>query len=94
MLNVGFEEAVEHILKSCPVEQRQSMLFSATMPTWVRRLSRKYLNNPEVIDLVGDDDAKIPEGLKIMAVQVPRQAKRNVLIDLITVSAVFRSCLS
>ncbi|GAQ89408.1 DEAD box RNA helicase [Klebsormidium nitens] len=85
MLNVGFEEAVEHILRNCPVEQRQSMLFSATMPTWVRRLSRKYLNNPEVIDLVGDDDAKIPEGLKIMAVQVPRNAKRNVLIDLITV---------
>ncbi|KVH93548.1 hypothetical protein Ccrd_004403 [Cynara cardunculus var. scolymus] len=34
MLAVGFEEDVEHILEKLPSE-RQSMLFSATMPSWV-----------------------------------------------------------
>lgn len=52
MLAVGFEEDVERILEQMP-KQRQSMLFSATMPAWVKKLSRKYLNNPLTIDLVG-----------------------------------------
>lgn len=51
MLAVGFEEDVEVILEKLP-PQRQSMLFSATMPGWVKKLSRKYLNNPLTIDLV------------------------------------------
>jgi len=48
---VGFEEDVETILQQLPAE-RQSMLFSATMPSWVKKLSRRYLNNPLTIDLV------------------------------------------
>ena len=51
MLAVGFEEDVEVILDKVPT-QRQTMLFSATMPGWVKKLSRKYLNNPLTIDLV------------------------------------------
>lgn len=51
MLAVGFEEDVEVILEKLP-SQRQNMLFSATMPTWVKKLARKYLENPLTIDLV------------------------------------------
>jgi ATP-dependent RNA helicase DDX21 len=51
MLAVGFEEDVESILETIP-SQRQIMLFSATMPGWVKKLSRKHLNNPKTIDLV------------------------------------------
>jgi len=51
MLAVGFEENVEEILETIP-SQRQIMLFSATMPGWVKKLSRKHLNNPLTIDLV------------------------------------------
>lgn len=51
MLAVGFEEDVEVILENLP-SQRQSMLFSATMPGWVKKLARKYLKDPLTIDLV------------------------------------------
>lgn len=51
MLAVGFEEDVEVILEKLPAK-RQSMLFSATMPSWVKKLARKYLDNPLTIDLV------------------------------------------
>ena len=37
MLNVGFEKDVETILNNVP-QQRQTMLFSATMPHWVKKL--------------------------------------------------------
>ena len=53
MLAVGFEEAVESILENLP-QKRQSMLFSETMPSWVKKLARKYLDNPLNICLVKD----------------------------------------
>ena len=53
MLAVGFEEAVKSILENLP-QKRQSMLFSETMPSWVKKLARKYLDNPLNICLVKD----------------------------------------
>ncbi|GKA43458.1 DEAD-box ATP-dependent RNA helicase 3, chloroplastic-like protein, partial [Tanacetum coccineum] len=86
MLAVGFEEDVEHILEKLPAE-RQSMLFSATMPGWVKKLSRKYLNNPLTIDLVGDQDEKLAEGIKLYAIPTTSTSKRTILADLVTVYA-------
>jgi len=45
MLNMGFIEDVEWILGHTP-ENRQIALFSATMPTAIRKITRNYLNNP------------------------------------------------
>ena len=45
MLNMGFIEDVEEILKSAPAE-RQTALFSATMPPRILALTRKYLQDP------------------------------------------------
>ncbi|PRQ42569.1 putative RNA helicase transcription factor interactor and regulator CCHC(Zn) family [Rosa chinensis] len=86
MLAVGFEEDVETILQRLPA-QRQSMLFSATMPTWVKKLARKYLDNPLTIDLVGDQDEKLAEGIKLYALSTTNSSKRTILSDLITVYA-------
>ncbi|RWR94471.1 DEAD-box ATP-dependent RNA helicase 3, chloroplastic isoform X1 [Cinnamomum micranthum f. kanehirae] len=86
MLAVGFEEDVEVILEKLPSE-RQSMLFSATMPGWVKKLSRKYLDNPLTIDLVGDQEEKLAEGIKLYAIPTTATSKRTILSDLITVYA-------
>ncbi|BBN05938.1 ATP-dependent RNA helicase DDX21 [Marchantia polymorpha subsp. ruderalis] len=86
MLAVGFEEDVEKILEGLPSE-RQSMLFSATMPAWVKNLSRKYLKKPLTIDLVGESDEKLAEGIKLFCVNCVASAKRSILNDLITVYA-------
>ncbi|CAN4076770.1 unnamed protein product [Withania somnifera] len=86
MLAVGFEEDVEVILEKLP-PQRQSMLFSATMPGWVKKLARKYLNNPLTIDLVGDQEEKLAEGIKLYALSTTTTSKRTILSDLVTVYA-------
>ncbi|XVF29772.1 hypothetical protein REPUB_Repub15cG0150900 [Reevesia pubescens] len=86
MLAVGFEEDVEEILENLP-SKRQSMLFSATMPSWVKKLARKYLDNPLNIDLVGDQDEKLAEGIKLYAISTTATSKRTILSDLITVYA-------
>jgi ATP-dependent RNA helicase DeaD len=45
MLRMGFVDAVEEILSYAP-EQRQTALFSATMPREVLRVARKHLKDP------------------------------------------------
>jgi ATP-dependent RNA helicase DeaD len=45
MLDIGFAEAIERILNRTP-RQRQTVLFSATVPGWVQRLIRRYQRNP------------------------------------------------
>ena len=64
MLSDGFEEDVERILETSPAD-RQTLLFSATMPTWVKKLTRRFQKNPIMVDLVGDDNAgKMNECIK------------------------------
>ena len=45
MLDIGFAEDVERILRRTP-RDRQTALFSATIPGWVQRLIRRYQRNP------------------------------------------------
>ncbi|MFV0288077.1 MAG: DEAD/DEAH box helicase [Mycoplasmatales bacterium] len=48
MLNMGFIEDVEYISSMMPSE-RQTLLFSATMPERIKKIANKYLQDPEVI---------------------------------------------
>ncbi|RSZ65421.1 DEAD/DEAH box helicase, partial [Corynebacterium hylobatis] len=48
MLNMGFQEDVERILRDTP-DEKQVALFSATMPNGIRRISKQYLNDPQEI---------------------------------------------
>lgn len=50
MLSMGFIEDMEAILAATP-EERQTTLFSATLPTRIRELARKYLRNPKTISI-------------------------------------------
>ena len=45
MLNMGFKEELDTILSFTP-ETKQTWLFSATMPTEIRRMVKKYMDNP------------------------------------------------
>jgi ATP-dependent RNA helicase DeaD len=48
MLRMGFAEDVERIFQETP-DGRQVALFSATMPSQIRRMSKQYLNMPEEV---------------------------------------------
>ena len=47
MLNMGFIDDMEEIMKSIP-EERQTLLFSATMPPQIKKLTKKYLKENSV----------------------------------------------
>ena len=50
MLSMGFIEDIETILNATPAE-RQTALFSATMPTEIRRLADKYMHTPQSVTI-------------------------------------------
>ena len=88
MLDIGFRPDIERILKQCPAD-RQTLLLSATMPPPVERLARRYMRDPEMVDLsqqavvtrnvkqyymTVDGNRKFEALVKILAAQRPRQA--------------------
>lgn len=52
MLDMGFFEDIRFILSRCP-EQRQTMLFAATMPPEIRDLGRSFMKDPKVVAIRG-----------------------------------------
>jgi ATP-dependent RNA helicase DeaD len=50
MLNMGFMEDVEKILAETPVE-RQTALFSATMPPRIRSLANRFMRDPQHVNI-------------------------------------------
>jgi len=50
MLDMGFFDDIQKIISFCP-KQRQTLMFSATMPADIRKLAHKVMNNPVEINL-------------------------------------------
>lgn len=48
MLNMGFKEAIDEILAFTP-DERTTWLFSATMPAEIRRIVKKYMQDPKEV---------------------------------------------
>jgi len=68
MLKMGFAEDIEKILSGVAKEDprdntHQTLLYSATMPSWVKQVSSKYLKpDHKHVDLVGNDANKTAAG--------------------------------
>ena len=78
MLDMGFTPQIELILKVIP-KQHQTLLFSATLPNNILRISEKYLNNPERI-AVGSLSTPI-EKIKQEVLQTIQEKKYSELIN-------------
>jgi ATP-dependent RNA helicase DeaD len=51
MLDMGFMEDIQSILKQVP-DERHTMLFSATMPANIQKLAQQFLKNPEHVSVI------------------------------------------
>jgi ATP-dependent RNA helicase DeaD len=85
MLDIGFAEAIDAILRCLPRE-RQTALFSATIPPFVHRLVRRYLTDPEWINSGGaasQTPLSIPTQIRQEFVQVAERDKLAAMEELI-----------
>ena len=81
MLDMGFIPDIEEICTKLPAN-RQTLLFSATMPGPIKKLADKFLSNPKQIEVARPASANLQIEQRIVEVASSR-AKKDALIDLL-----------
>ena len=76
MLDRGFAHDVEAILAATPRE-RQTALFSATMPDWVAKTAHRHLRNPQTVAV--DADVQTPPEIEHIAYEMDKTQKLDAL---------------
>ena len=76
MLNMGFIDDIETILSQVP-EERQTVLFSATMPKSLLKISNTFLTEPVTIDTLSDKESQAD--IEQTFYQVAQKKKKDVL---------------
>jgi ATP-dependent RNA helicase DeaD len=80
MLQIGFFNEVEKIIMETP-SNRQSLLFSATIPTEIREIAYKYMQKPEYIQI--EKIQRPGNNVKQIAIHTTDRAKQGTLINII-----------
>jgi ATP-dependent RNA helicase RhlE len=80
MLDLGFLPQVRDILRRLP-KQRQTMMFSATMPDSIEMISKEFMNEPVRIDIMPTGGAA--EGISHRLYIVRQEDKRKALLELL-----------
>ncbi len=80
MLDMGFIDDVEKILRATP-RNRQTMLFSATMPEQVIRISQRYMKNPETL-MLQQDEITVKK-IRQRVIGVDRKLKLDLLMKIL-----------
>lgn len=80
MLDMGFLDDIMQIESFLPKKKRQNLLFSATMPSKIRGLAKKLLDNPQEINIA---ISKPAEGILQAAYVVHDYQKVDLIVDLL-----------
>ncbi|MFT5731580.1 MAG: ATP-dependent RNA helicase RhlE [Planctomycetota bacterium] len=88
MVDMGFLPDVRRVLKLVPIE-RQTMMFSATMPEEIQALAQRILKGPEIIDL---GNAAPPDTIEHVLLPVRSSAKTKLALQILK-SEEFRSAI-
>jgi superfamily II DNA/RNA helicase len=82
MLDMGFIPDIENICTKLPAN-RQTLLFSATMPPPIKKLADKFLSNPKTIEVARPATANINITQYVVPVSSTSHAKRAALRQLL-----------
>ena len=80
MLDMGFAPDVEKILRACSGE-RQTLLFSATMPEWVKRLALRHMKDPVTAAI--SSTPEVPSGVRQLYLGTTWADKPNTLLRIL-----------
>lgn len=83
MLDMGFYDDIMTIVKRLP-EDRQTILFSATMPPAIRRLAKTIMHQPKEVEIAV---SRPPETIRQMAADLYQGQKMPMVLHLLTHAA-------
>jgi ATP-dependent RNA helicase DeaD len=86
MLNMGFIDDIEKILRKAP-DNRRTILFSATMPPHIENLAKKYMNNYHTISVITNQ--KSAKNIEQIYYEVSSRDKFETLARIIDVETGF-----
>eukprot|EP00188_Purpureofilum_apyrenoidigerum_P005792 Plantae.Rhodophyta-Purpureofilum_apyrenoidigerum.ctg7938.p1 GENE.Plantae.Rhodophyta-Purpureofilum_apyrenoidigerum.ctg7938~~Plantae.Rhodophyta-Purpureofilum_apyrenoidigerum.ctg7938.p1 ORF type:complete len:670 (+),score=128.60 Plantae.Rhodophyta-Purpureofilum_apyrenoidigerum.ctg7938:111-2012(+) len=82
MLSMGFAEDIERVLDYLPPKgERQTILFSATVPGWVKSIARQHQQKPFIYDAIGSETNKTATTVRHCAIRVPDGESRGAFLD-------------
>ena len=81
MLDMGFLDDIKAIFKLLPEKQRQTLLFSATMPEPIKKLAKTILNDPISIKTTSNTDAT-SENVEQLYCVMEEKERQNAIIRL------------
>jgi len=84
MLDMGFIEDIEAILRECPAD-RQTLLFSATMKPGVRHLAQKFMKNIEIVR-ASEQEVTVPS-IEQVYYEVQERQKLDLLTRLLDIQS-------
>jgi len=76
MLNMGFQEDIDKILEYTP-KDKQTWLFSATMPTFIKKITKTYMTDP--VEVIIKSDQRTNENISHQYITVQRRDKLEAL---------------
>lgn len=80
MLDMGFHDDIAFVAKQCP-RDRQTLMFSATFPDGIAKLSAQFMRNPQTVKVQATHDAsKIRQFWFEVAPQTRLDAVKNLLL--------------
>ena len=82
MLNMGFIDDINSILENVPAE-RQTLLFSATMPPAIRKIAETFMRDPEIVKIKAKELTM--ENIEQFFVKAQEREKFDVLTRLLDV---------
>ncbi|MFA6213913.1 MAG: DEAD/DEAH box helicase [Candidatus Micrarchaeia archaeon] len=80
MLDMGFVEDIEKILQKTP-KNRQTLMFSATMPPAIMELSKRYMHAPQEVRV--SEDSLSVKSIKQYYVETSKFDRLNILLALL-----------
>lgn len=89
MFQMGFKEDVEKIMDaidSAGIKEKQVILFSATIPPWVRGVVNKFMSRDvKTVDLAKDLSNKTSKTIQHLAIQCPYHNRMSTLADILII---------
>lgn len=80
MLDLGFLPQIRRVLEELP-RQRQTMMFSATMPDMIERLAQQFMRDPVRVDIL--PEGRAAEGIEHRLYMVDPEDKKRCLMALL-----------
>ncbi|EOR20792.1 cold-shock deAd box protein a [Clostridium sartagoforme AAU1] len=91
MLLMGFKNEIEKIMSYAP-KKLQTLCFSATIDSKVKKLAYRYMNNPTIIDITENEESEIPN-IKQEVVKTTDRWKVDALVKILEEDNPFMSII-